>query len=282
MEDDVFEASVNMTNDVHHDDVTENESQCSRRQLSNGRRESDSWEGTRPKIRAKSARELVKSQERLVDLLQSMKSDISKMDREASRIKEDIVRSTQLFHVMVKMKKAHHLQPVSGGYNISHSLPKEVYHRYKSSSRDLNIRYLDQLSTYRPNFLSDSYRRSSLSSASSRDHSRFENHRQVSSLPNTARSSLTHTNSTSSDESYSGNSATESELDYTQSEQLSVAESTRSVIQDSDSEDDAGSSTESASSPGSMAAELNRRRSSYFYTARLFSPAPVQSDEIDL
>ncbi|XP_060553382.1 uncharacterized protein LOC132714504 [Ruditapes philippinarum] len=270
MEDEVFE-----TNGVHPvDDLY-----CSRNQSSTSRRENDSDEMIQPKIRAKSARELVKNQEHLIDLLQSMKSDISKMDREASRIKEDIVRSTQLFHVMVKMKKAHHLQNVSGGYNISYSLPREIYHRYKSTSRDLNIRYLDQLSTYRPN----SCRRSSLSSASSRDYSGYQGLRHSASLPNTMKAGLTSQNSNSSDDSsYSGNSATESEIDSAKTTQLSVTGSTRSVSEDSDTEDNAGSSTESASTHGPTETELSRRRSSYFFATRRLSPAPVLSDEVDL
>lgn len=109
-----------------------------------------------PVIRAKSARDLVKRQEQLSSMLQAMHADISQMDREASRIREDIVRSNQLFHVMARMKEAHHLQLLPEGYNVAYSIPKVTYQRRGTHTTGLTLRYLNQLSTFRPKFRSES------------------------------------------------------------------------------------------------------------------------------
>lgn len=235
------------------------------------------------KIRAKSARELVKSQEHLIDLLQNMRSDLAKMDREASSIKEDIVRSNQLFHVMVKMEKNHRLQFLPGGYNISHAQPKVTYARHRDTEKDLNIRYLNQLSTYQPRFLPVSAGRSALSKSNSNDF--CDGYRSV--TPSSCRfgnrqSSLREAQSDSStDDSYSGNSGTESEIDSATSRELSRSERSSNISLDSSSTcNDAGSSTESLSSPNRNAG--TGRRSSFFYTSYVETPPQVQFDEIDL
>lgn len=228
-----------------------------------------------PKTRAKSARELVKSQEHLIDLLQNMRSDLAKMDREASSIKEDIVRSNQLFHVMVKMEKNHRLQFLPGGYNISHAQPKVTYARHRDTEKELNIKYLNQLSTYQPRFLPIS----ALSRSNSSDY--CDGYRSV--TPSSCRfrsrqSSLRRTQSDSStDDSYSGNSGTESEIDSATSREISRSERSSNISLDSISTcNEAGSSTES------LRPQYRNRRSSYFYTAYVDTPPQVQFDEIDL
>lgn len=241
-----------------------------------------------PVVRAKSARELVKSQEHLLDLLQTMRYDLNKMDREAERIKEDIVRSNQLFHVMVKMTKPHHLPLARQGYNMSHSQTRVTYDRRRSRERVPNMRYLNQLSTYRPDFLSGS-RRSSLSLVSVRD---FSGSRSSFRYSDTSRGSdsrsginiSNHTGSSSPD-SYSG---TESDMESV-SRQLSRYESSSNVSQDSTDRSLSGDSYESSTESTESSPNFKRgraysagRRCSYIYTKRIDSPQQVQSDEIEL
>lgn len=226
-------------------------------------------------IRAKSARELVKRQEQLLSMVQSMHSDISQMDREASRIREDIVRSNQLFHEIARMKEAHNLQLVPEDYNSAYSMPKATCQRRKTHDTGLNLRYLNQLSTFRSNCLSESPRR------------------YASSLSGTSEASYRHSLmvlNSSADDSYS---ETESDMESSMSRSSAYNGNTSNISQNSEKTYDIRSSrpTECSETPGrnidgqNAPVHIDRifhRRSSYRYPARPQTPPNIQPDEIEL
>lgn len=230
-------------------------------------------------FRAKSARELVQNQDRLVNMLQSMKSELCKMDREAIRIKEDIVRSNQYFNVVVKKKMPHHLPYLPEGYNLPYSIPKVIYPKHKPFDRYLNKKLLNQLSTFRPTFLDkNDSRRSSVSSQYS---SIFDGDYQhgISNVRSSRRSSI---DSRRSNSSANGDfSGTESEMELIQN--ISSSDISRNS---SCSYEDNGSSAESTCSaeyPEDFNPQLlTKRKSSYFYTMRVETPSHSQSDEVEL
>ena len=116
-----------------------------------------------------SARDLVKSQENLILMLQRMKNDLSKIDREATSIKEEVVRSRQVFEVVVANRRIHQLDQSANGYNLKYALPRVTYSPYKrhTDSNWKSSPHLCQLSSFQPSSLETS-RSSSFSQASRR------------------------------------------------------------------------------------------------------------------
>lgn len=239
--------------------------------------------------RGSTVRDLIRSQERLLEMLQTMKLDISRMDREASRIKEDVVRSNQLFDIVVKMKAPHHLPVAREGFNVSYAMPRVTYQRHlPPSDAQLPVQHLQKLSTYRREsyMYTNMSPRSSVSSdfATACQARAIERRSIRESLMNNRR---LRTMTESSNGNYSG---TESDLE---SVTISVPDtasdrSWQNTSRDTDTtlEGD-GSGMESASTCSTPSLLRQRqdgvsRRQSYFYASRLSTPSELASDGIEL
>lgn len=239
--------------------------------------------------RGSTVRDLIRSQERLLEMLQTMKLDISRMDREASRIKEDVVRSNQLFDIVVKMKEPHHLLVAREGFNVSYAMPRVTYQRHlPPSDAQLPVQHLQKLSTYRREsyMYTNMSPRSSVSSdfATACKARAIERRSIRESLVNNKRlRGMTE----SSNGSYSG---TESELE---SATISVSDtasnrSWQNTSRDSDTTlegDGSGTKSSSACSTSSLLRQRQDgmcRRQSYFYASRLSTPSELSSDGIEL
>ena len=227
--------------------------------------------------RGKTATDLVKGQEKLLTMLQELKYELSKMDREANRIREDVTRSKQMFSVIFNTAEPLHTKPA----------PEPIIATVTSSNRkytqregDLGLQFLNKISTHTP-------RRSLLSSYRSEPHSRnFDdirdrvnrlNHRVSQGCidPRTASQASMGQRMPSNrtpipymtDDQYSG---TESDTESTTSSQYcshssgSFSTSTYRGSSDSISED-AGSSTESNVTLTSRRSSICGRRTSSFY-----------------
>lgn len=242
---------------------------------------------------ASTARDLVQSQERLLEMLQTMKADISSMDREASRIKEDVVRSNQLFDIVVHMKEAHHLPFSRDGFNISHSMPRITYSKQPSYfDRPMSMRYLNQLSTFRKgNHSNASSRRSSVSSEYANACQVRAKHRRSirESLDILSRDEFRRTSRVESPNDVSDNySGTESDIESTTGASdtgIHRIGRYRPIIRSRGWSEATGSSTESSATvdpEDELPVRNVNRRSSYFYTTRIPTPPETQSDDVEL
>ena len=246
---------------------------------------------------AASARDLVRGQERLLDMLHSMNIDICRMDREASRIKEDVVKSNQLFDVVVNLKETHHLPVAMEGFNMSYSIPRVTYPRqYLNRDTPTSIHHLNQLSTFRK----DSYYNGlSHESSVSPEYATACNVRVLNRRSIQGCAGNLHSGNVASRRdrrsthypAYDINSGTESDIESTASTMSNNWSSSyrhaHNESHDSDSTYDAGSSTESASTCGEDSVRYQgnstqQRRSSYFYTPRVATPPQALSDEVDM
>lgn len=240
------------------------------------------------RTRAASARDLVRSQERLVNMLQAMKIDISRMDREASRIKEDVVRSNQLFDIVVKMKEVHHLPIAREGYNIFYSMPRVTYPRQSYMEKPSSLRFLNQLSSFGSGSHSrPSSRRPSMSpDYIAACNVRALNRRSIQASLSCLSSGSRRRRSSQTSSTYDNNSGTESDIESTATLSYSWSRRHRpSISYESDSTyEGTGSSTESAftyrqdSTVGPARGQKHRRPS---YTSKVSTPE-VFSDEIEI
>ncbi|XP_052257330.1 uncharacterized protein LOC127862295 [Dreissena polymorpha] len=240
-------------------------------------------------IRAKSARELVQNQEYLIQMLQKMNTDISRMDREASRIKEDVIRSKQLFHVAVKRKEAHHLPLSMEGYNMSYSMPRITYHTHRTvSDSAAPLRYLNRFTNYGITGSASSSRRSSAMSSRSSFRSGSLDRRSNSSF-RLARSSSRESSLSRSDcYDYDSDVGSESSLTDTRGRRQSRCAGYASGVfrqNSTDAREDLGNSSECESTCSESVPDAYRlagRRQSYFYTKRRDTPPLYQSESVDL
>lgn len=208
---------------------------------------------------AKSAKDLVKGQEKLLTILQDLKYELDKMDREASRIRDDVVRSKQMFNTIFDMPEAHHVKKTSDGFRSTHPASSTTY---RHNDGDLKLCYLNKISTY-------SSKRSLYSSSRSEPcSSEIDDIRQRAARFTTRMSqgSLRTFQTVTPDDQYSG---TESDAESSTSSRYqshssmgSLSASTYHGSSESISED-AGSSTESNATVGNRPTYHNR--TSYFY-----------------
>ena len=98
-------------------------------------------------LRGKNARDLVNGQDKLLTMLQDLKYELSKMDREANRIREDVARSKQTFSVIFNTAEPLHSKPAPE-LLISTVIPSN--RKYNQRDGDLSLQYLTKICTYTP------------------------------------------------------------------------------------------------------------------------------------
>lgn len=214
---------------------------------------------------AKSARDLVKGQEKLLTMLQDLKYELSKMDREASRIREDVARSKHTFSVIFNTPENLYTKPVTENPRSTFAASSWMY---KHGESELSLQYLNKICTYTPKRSPSGYRSESHSKNLDSIRQRAARFMHTPS-PGTTKSAgnRTHQNYLTHDHY----SATESDTESTTSScyqphsgMRSLSESTYYGSSESISED-AGSSTESNATIGKHRAKVFGRRTSSFY-----------------
>ena len=116
--------------------------------------------------RGRTAKDLVKGQENLLTMLQELKYELSKMDREANRIREDVSRSKQMFSVTFNTAEPVHTKPTPE--SVIGTVPP-LSRKYTQREDDLRLQFLNKICTHTP-------RKSLLSRYRSDQHSRnFDN-----------------------------------------------------------------------------------------------------------
>ena len=209
---------------------------------------------------AKSAKDLVKGQEKLLTKLQDLKYELDKMDRESSRIREDVVRSKQMFNTIFDLPPAQNIKHTSDTFRSTRPSSSTLY---RHTDADLKLSYLNKIATYAP--------KHSFSSSGRGEHRSTElddiRQRAARFTTSMSQASLRNFQNYTSDEQYSG---TESDAESLTSSHYpsrssagSLSESTYQGSSESVSED-AGSSTESNVTIGNRP-KTALRRTSYFY-----------------
>ena len=220
------------------------------------------------KEKAKNARDLVKGQEKLLSILQDLNYDLAKMDREANRIREDVIRSKQMVRLVVDKNESHHTPLASSSFRPTHS---SSLMPYKNRDNELSMHYLNKIPTLSPRSSMNSRYRSS-----SRNRDLDDIRQRVASFGrrirrDSERSSRRGSRSFSTaEDQYSG---TESDVEssssryWTQSSGRSVTGGNSTYYGSDDSlSDDAGSSTESnATIYSNRSVSIHTDESSFFY-----------------
>ena len=215
------------------------------------------------KDKTKNARDLVRDQEKLLTVLHDLKYDLAKMDREANRIREDVIRSKQMFSVIFNKPEAHHMPLASDSFRPSHSSSPMVY---RNKDNELSIHYLNKIPTVSQTSIHSRNRRETHSSGLDDIRQRVARfaHRVGG---DSDRSSRCYT----ADE-YSG---TESDAESTTSSRYWTQDSMGSLIgsaagstyygSSESLSEEAGSSTESNTTISSRSVSVHHDQSSYFY-----------------